>query len=85
MALLVVMFGVLVGTLNMLNPDAVHIPFGPDGESAEGLDGLIASVASSAVLGLLFGAVAAFFAWLFRAGVNRANKPKNMPEKAQDK
>ena len=75
---MVVLFGLLVGTLNLLNPEAVHIPFGvdEDGEtlSAEGLDGIIASVLSSAVLGIFFGAVAALFAWLFRLGVNQSGK-----------
>jgi len=71
---LISLFGLLVGTLNLMNPAAVHIPFGPNGESAEGLDGVIASVLSSGVLGIFFGCIAAFFAWLFRTGVNRANK-----------
>ena len=71
------LFGLLVGTLNLLNPSAVFIPFGPDGESAEGIDGIIASVLSSGVLGLIIGTLAAFLAWLFRSGVNRANKSTN--------
>ena len=73
-----VLFGVLVGTLNLLNPDAVHIPFGVDSDgnpqSAEGIDGVIASTLSSAALGVFFGAVAAVFAWLFGAAVGKAGK-----------
>ncbi|MEM9279570.1 MAG: hypothetical protein AAGA76_13435 [Pseudomonadota bacterium] len=73
-----VLFGLLVGTLNLLNPDAVHIPFGTDengnAQSAEGLDGVIAATASSAVLGIIFGGLAAIIAWMFRAGVNKAAK-----------
>ncbi|MEM9332306.1 MAG: hypothetical protein AAGA53_13340 [Pseudomonadota bacterium] len=65
-----VIFGILVGTLNLLNPEAVHIPFGRDNEgnpqSAEGMDGLIASTLSSGVLGTIFGSIAALIAWLFR-------------------
>ena len=80
-----VLFGILVGTLNLLSPDAVHIPFGVDSEgrpqSAEGMDGVIASTLSSAVLGLFFGAIAATAAWLFRFGVNRVNKPEQKQEK----
>lgn len=67
------LFGLLVGTLNLMSPSAVHIPFGPNGESAEGLDGIITSVLSSAVLGLVFGALAAIIAVLFRVGVKRMN------------
>ena len=66
-------FGLLVGTLNIHNPDAVHIPFGvnADGvpQSAEGLDGMIAATLSASVLGLVFGALAAGFAWIFRRGL----------------
>jgi len=51
--------GLLVGTLNLLNPQAVHIPFGPAGESAEGLDGILASTLSSLVFGLILGIPAA--------------------------
>ncbi|MBL4726516.1 MAG: hypothetical protein JKY83_07565 [Rhizobiaceae bacterium] len=70
----IIAFGVLVGLLNLWNPQAVHIPFGPNGESAEGLDGMIASVLSSGVLGLIFGLLAALITWVFKAGVNKANK-----------
>ncbi|MGB7286547.1 MAG: hypothetical protein WBC71_06420, partial [Salaquimonas sp.] len=56
--------GLLVGTLNLMNPSAVHIPFGPNGESAEGLDGIIASVLSSTIFGLIIGIPAAFLTWL---------------------
>lgn len=69
-------FGVLVGLLNLWNPQAVHIPFGANGESAEGLDGLIASVLSSGVLGLVFGLLAACIAWIFTAGTNKANEER---------
>ncbi len=73
-----VLFGILVGTLNLLNPDAVHIPFGTDSQSnaqsAEGMDGVIASTLSSLVLGVFFGTIAAFVAWLFSIGVKRAQK-----------
>lgn len=62
--LVITLLGLLVGTLNLLNPAAVHIPFGPNGESAEGLDGVIASVASSAVLGVVIGVPAALLSWL---------------------
>ncbi len=67
------LLGLFVGTLNLMNPAAVHIPFGPDGESAEGLDGIITSVASSAVLGVVFGGIAAIIAVIFRFGVRRMN------------
>lgn len=56
--------GLLVGTLNMLNPDAVHIPFGPNGESAEGIDGVMAATLSSLVLGFVLGIPAALLTWL---------------------
>ena len=62
--LVIALLGLLVGTLNLLNPAAVHIPFGPNGESAEGLDGIIASVASSAVFGIVIGVPAALLSWL---------------------
>ena len=62
--LVITLLGLLVGTLNLLNPAAVHIPFGPNGESAEGLDGIVASVASSAVLGLVIGVPAALLSRL---------------------
>lgn len=68
------LFGLLVGTLNIMNPKAVYIPIGPNGESAEGLDGIIASVLSSAVLGIVFGSLAAAIAALMRAGVSKANR-----------
>ncbi len=55
--------GLLVGTLNMLNPEAVHIPFGPNGESAEGFDGILASTLSSVVFGLILGIPAALLTW----------------------
>ena len=71
------LFGLLVGTLNLLNPQAVHIPFGVDADgnpqSAEGLDGLIASVLSSGVLGIFFGVVAAIFCLIFRVLVKKVN------------
>ncbi len=77
MFVMVTLFGLLVGTLNLLNPKAVHIPFGPDGQSAEGLDGIIAAVVSSGVLGVFFGAVVALFCWLFAAGVRKAAGKKS--------
>lgn len=70
----VCLFGLLVGTLNLMSPDAVFIPFGPNGESAEGLDGIIASVLSSSVLGLVFGTLAAIIAAVFSSGVKRMNR-----------
>lgn len=70
--LVITLLGLLVGTLNLLNPQAVHIPFGPNGESAEGLDGVLASVASSAVLGLVLGLPAALIFKLVAGG-----KPPN--------
>ena len=70
-----VLFGLLVGTLNLMNPEAVHIPFGKDefGNpiSAEGMDGVLASTLSSAVLGVIFGGFAALIAWMFGVGVGR--------------
>ena len=73
-----VLFGILVGTLNLLNPEAVHIPFGTDShgnpQSAEGMDGLLASIVSSTVLGVFFGSFAALIAWGFRIGVKRIKK-----------
>ena len=74
---LITLFGLLVGTLNLLNPEAVHIPFGKNGESAEGLDGVVASVLSSSVLGVVFGLLAALMSWVFRAGVKKANAKSN--------
>ena len=75
--MMIVLFGLLVGTLNLWNPELVHIPFGVDEngnpQSAEGLDGVLASVISAGALGVFFGIVAAFFAWLFGAGVKRIN------------
>ena len=74
---LATLFGLLVGTLNLLNPDAVHIPFGTDADgnkqSAEGLDGVLASVLSSGALGIFFGILAAFICWIFRGLVKKAN------------
>ena len=73
-----VLFGILVGTLNLHNPEAVHIPFGVDDEgnklSAEGMDGLIAATLSSAVLGVIFGSLVALITWFVNAGVKRAAK-----------
>ena len=73
---LITLFGLLVGTLNLWNPELVHIPFGVDEngnpQSADGIDGVLASVLSGGVLGIFFGLLAAVFAWVFRAGVNRA-------------
>ena len=73
---LITLFGLLVGTLNLWNPELVYIPFGVDEngnpQSAEGVDGVLASVLSGAVLGVFFGILAAIFAWLFKAGVKRA-------------
>lgn len=73
----ITLLGLLVGTLNLLNPAAVHIPFGPNGESAEGLDGVIASVASSAVLGLVIGLPAALISWLV-LGSGGSSKERTM-------
>ncbi len=74
---LITLFGLLVGTLNLLSPDLVHIPFGVDEngnpQSAEGLDGILTGLFSGGALGIFFGLVAAFFAWIFKAGVNKAN------------
>lgn len=56
--------GLLVGMLNILNPQAVHIPFGPNGERATGVDGLIASTLSSATMGVILGIPAALLTWL---------------------
>lgn len=85
---LTLLFGLLVGTLNLMNPEAVHIPFGVDEQgnpqSAEGLDGILASLASSAVLGIVFGSLAFIFAWMFRAGVSKTYKPPNVSN-TQDK
>lgn len=75
---LTVLFGLLAGTLNLWNPLAVHIPFGLDEngnkQSAEGMDGVIAATLSAGVLGIVFGGLAALFAWLFGFGVKRASK-----------
>lgn len=66
------LFGLLVGMLNVHNPDAVHIPFGVDengtAQSAEGLDGILAATLSAGVLGIVFGSLAALLAWLFGLG-----------------
>ena len=77
------LFGLLVGTLNLMNPKAVHIPFGPNGESAEGLDGIITSVLSSAVLGIVFGGLAAIIALIFNSILKRTNNKSQ--NKASDK
>lgn len=69
---MIMLFGILTGTLNLLNPEAVHIPFGPDGESAEGMDGVLAATLSSAVLALLFGSLAALLSWLAAMGVKKS-------------
>lgn len=75
------LFGLLVGTLNLMNPDAVYIPFGTDTDgnpqSAKGIDGVIASTLSSMVLGAFFGCLAALLAWVFRLGVKRVNETRN--------
>ena len=72
------LFGLLVGTLNLLNPEAVHIPFGKSGESAEGMDGVIASILSSGVLGIMFGLLAALICWITGKMVNSArHTPKS--------
>jgi hypothetical protein len=68
------MLGLLVGTLNLLNPQAVHIPFGPNGESAEGIDGVIAATLSSLVFGLIIGIPAGLLTWLVSPKVG---KPKS--------
>ena len=67
--------GLLVGTLNLLNPQAVHIPFGPNGESAEGIDGVFAATLSSLVFGLILGIPAALLTWL--VSPRGKVKPKN--------
>jgi ABC-type Fe3+ transport system permease subunit len=78
------LFGLLVGTLNIMSPQAVHIPFGKNGESAEGLDGLLASLLSSMVLGVFFGAFAAFLAWLTGKGVKKGRESiHGKPEQKQ--
>lgn len=56
--------GFLVGMLNVMNPAAVHIPFGPNGESAEGIDGVFAATLSSLVIGLILGIPAGLLTWL---------------------
>lgn len=56
--------GLLVGMLNILNPQAVYIPFGPNGVSAVGVDGLIASTVSSIAVGLILGVPAAILIWV---------------------
>jgi len=72
------LFGLLVGTLNLMNPEAVHIPFGRDEngvpQSAEGIDGILTSLASSAALGLLFGTFAAGLSFLFSLFFGKVKK-----------
>lgn len=70
--LAITVLGLLAGTLNLMNPRAVYIPNGQPGSGAEGLDGVIASVLSSSVLGAVFGLIAALFAWLAKVGVRKA-------------
>ena len=77
---MITLFGVLTGTLNLLNPQAVHIPFGPNGESAEGVDGLLAATLSSLVLGMLFGLFAALLAWVTARGVSKAGRKPAAPD-----
>jgi len=69
--------GLLVGTLNLMNPSAVHIPFGPNGESAEGMDGVIASVLSSAVIGIILGIPAALLTWLVGSKTSGKRKTRD--------
>ena len=73
--------GLLVGTLNLMNPTAVHIPFGPNGESAEGIDGIIASVLSSVIFGLILGIPAALLTWFVRPRRKLAQVTEKMEKK----
>lgn len=66
--MLINLFGLLVGTLNLLSPNLVFIPFGPNGQSAEGLDGIGVVLASTAVLGAVFGGVALVIMLVFDWG-----------------
>ena len=68
----ITLMGLLTGTLNWMNPEAVHIPFGPNGESAEGMDGVIAATLSSAALGSFFGIFGALVAWMAGKGIRKA-------------
>lgn len=70
----ITLMGLLTGTLNWMNPEAVHIPFGPNGESAEGLDGVLAATLSSGALGIFFGLAGAGMAWLAGRGASMAGE-----------
>ena len=71
--------GLLVGMLNIMNPQAVHIPFGPNGERALGLDGLIAAVLSSFVMGLILGIPMALLTWLI-APKRKRKSARSVPD-----
>ncbi len=70
--------GLLVGMLNIMNPQAVYIPSGVDGSKAVGLEGVIASTVSSLTMGLILGIPAAFLTWL--VGPKRKAAPDNSNE-----
>jgi len=54
-----------------MNPKGVYIPNGEPGPGHEGLDGVIAAVLSSSVLGLAFGLVGVVIAWLLGSGMKK--------------
>ena len=68
--------GLLSGTLNMMNPKAVYIPNGEPGSGFEGIDGVIAAVLSSAVVGSVFGVVAIIIAMIFGYGTKKMIEAK---------
>lgn len=70
----IVLLGLLTGTLNLWNPKAVYIPNGEPGPGHEGIDGVIAAVLSSAVLGVFIGLVALVIAWLIGSGMKKLDE-----------
>lgn len=72
--------GLLSGTLNMMNPKAVYIPNGEGGSGFEGIDGVIAAVLSSGVVGFVFGIVGILIAMIFGYGTKKMIEAKVDPD-----
>lgn len=66
--------GLLTGTLNMMNPKAVYIPNGEPGPGFEGIDGVIAAVLSTSVLGTVIGILGVFIALLFKYSTKKISQ-----------
>lgn len=76
----IMVLGLLSGTLNMMNPKAVYIPNGEPGSGFEGIDGVIAAVLSSGVIGSVFGIVGIFIAMIFGYGTKKMIEAKVDPD-----